>query len=175
MEHKPESKNVAPPNITPADLASIALQLASRSAIKLPEYHFKPAFFLLSSAARYLENPKSIKERVSRVYGDSPPEQWTFDAATSNGGPLCGLWKSRQGLEQAVKRLASKLRKDASFRDASKRWLAERKLTALDMSLLVRAVKMERCGELDAGDESRRTEEIISSIPRRKTRSKRVR
>ena len=192
-----------PPAISPADLALIALQLAARSG-QPTETCFPDAHRLLVAAAHYLVEHKmpenTISEAAQKLFADQ--KILSFDDATAAGGPLAEHWKSRQALEQAIKRFERKklLKSHEAKRmlegrilgnreissegvkqsldaglikpDEADRLLHGRQLTEADITLLLRILKRERCGSLNDEDLKQTNAQLSASIPRSAKRLK---
>jgi hypothetical protein len=153
--------------VLPIDLLTVAQRLAAATG-QPPETRFAEAHRLLTVAREYLAT-HIVEPRIFRLY-QGQNERLSFSQATAPGGPLRQLWKGRQGVEQAIKRL----RKKGLIKPMiAAKWLKEGALSELDVSLLLRSLKLERCGALDEGDGQRTNAELCATIPPRpKTRSR---
>lgn len=191
----PHAKCVA---INPVDLALVALHLADRSNLPCSiaaRQMFPQALQLLTDAAKFITDSKgpprlehlSHEEAAqampaSRVLIVEPAEKgkavvisdrgteggFSFaEAIKGESAPLGQIWKSRQALEQGIKRLST----NGQLKGGDiERWLRERKLSAMDLDLIARAVKVERCGKLDENDPTLTLPKLIETIPKRARR-----
>jgi len=173
------------------ELTLVALHLAASEGSYLPQSarlkvgetraKFPDALQLLADAEKFIsEGNKSrplgdLSHNEAAAIFDIPNKAtWTFQEATEGkAAPLSRLWKSRQGLEQAINRFATK--SELGLAQKAAVWLKTRTLTESDLDLIVRACKVERCGRLDQKDSASTRAEIIETIPQRKRLSQKKR
>jgi hypothetical protein len=133
------------PEFTAAELSIVAIHLAAQSGVR-PQECFSTAHSLLRDAVTFIADPRgdnSHEHDAEKMLGGWD-QRHSFAEIVADGGAMAAHWKSRQAIEQALKRWVSKNRIPA---DRVARIMASRTVNSFDIAefrLLLDAEKADR-------------------------------